>query len=181
MINAGGHQVGHIPRVVASKLAPFIDSSLINVEGRMIGQNLDGARHFKLAIDLSIYASPSYRAVLEPELAWATPDQRGFEHMRAMQVMSKPNPSTPRGKKDPRFKGRGQILGGVTGVGGEMGGGVGSTQTTAEQEKIREMLEGLRRVGHDEKQADGIMACLFDFAANADDDLGRVDSRHRYQ
>lgn len=33
--NIGGTQVGHIPRDVASKLAPLMDQGLITVEGMM--------------------------------------------------------------------------------------------------------------------------------------------------
>lgn len=50
MINAGGSQVGHIPRAVAANLAALMDSNQISVEGRMVGQNLDGVKHFKLAL-----------------------------------------------------------------------------------------------------------------------------------
>ncbi|WWD17137.1 hypothetical protein CI109_101574 [Kwoniella shandongensis] len=79
VLNAGGQQVGHIPRAVAAGLAELMDGHLIKVEGRMVGQNLDHAKHYKLGLDMSIYARPSLRDVLEPELAWATPGQRGFQ------------------------------------------------------------------------------------------------------
>lgn len=48
VINATGQQVGHVPRAVAAKIAPLMDHNLIAVEGRMIGQNLDRALHYKL-------------------------------------------------------------------------------------------------------------------------------------
>lgn len=50
VVNAGGSQVGHIPRAVAANLATLMDRNQISVEGRMIGQNLDGAKHFKLPL-----------------------------------------------------------------------------------------------------------------------------------
>jgi SWI/SNF-related matrix-associated actin-dependent regulator of chromatin subfamily A3 len=37
--NIGHAQVGHIPRQVASKLAPFMDKKLITVEGVMLEGN----------------------------------------------------------------------------------------------------------------------------------------------
>jgi SWI/SNF-related matrix-associated actin-dependent regulator of chromatin subfamily A3 len=86
VVNAADDQVGHIPRGVAEKLAFLMDHHLISVEGKMVGQNLDGGRHFKLAIDMSIYARPSHRHTLEPELVWATPGQRGFDPMRREDV-----------------------------------------------------------------------------------------------
>ncbi len=48
VLNASGTQVGHIPRGVAARIAELMDTKLVTVEGRMIGQNLDGARRFKL-------------------------------------------------------------------------------------------------------------------------------------
>lgn len=50
VLNASGTQVGHIPRNVAKELAPLMDTNLITVEGRMIGQNTDGRHHYKLAM-----------------------------------------------------------------------------------------------------------------------------------
>lgn len=70
-MNASGVQVGHIPRAVASKLADFMDEGLITVEGMMIGQNLDMAKHFQLGINISIYGKPSLRDTLEPLLQQA--------------------------------------------------------------------------------------------------------------
>lgn len=48
VLNASGIQVGHIPRQVAARIAPLMDGRLINVEGRMVGQNLDRAKRYKL-------------------------------------------------------------------------------------------------------------------------------------
>ncbi|KAL1411453.1 hypothetical protein Q8F55_002409 [Vanrija albida] len=86
VINATGQQVGHVPRAVAAKIAPLMDHNLITVEGRMIGQNLDRSMHYKLKMDMLIYARPSHRYALEPELEWATPGQQGFERMRQAQA-----------------------------------------------------------------------------------------------
>ena len=124
--------------MVASKLAPFMDEKLLTVEGRMVGQNLDLGRHFKLAVDISIYAKPSHRSVLEPELAWA------FEAAKAREGQT---------KKD--VKGKGRVLG--TGIEGTAGSGSGLQPVM--DEELRKLMEGLDKVGQDEKQADGVMVC----------------------
>lgn len=67
-MNSSNVQVGHIPRAVASKLADFMDENLITVEGQMIGQNLDLAKHWTLAINISLYGKPSMRETIEPLL-----------------------------------------------------------------------------------------------------------------
>lgn len=123
-----------------------MDEKLITVEGRMIGQNLDGARHFKLGMDMSIYARPSLRQVLEPELVWATPGQRGFEAMRNGTAVQ--DTSTGKGKEKAR--------GGDTMVGGRGGSASGLPQAAMDPE-MRKLLDGLKKVGEDEKQADGVM------------------------
>ena len=128
-----------------------MDSSLISVEGRMIGQNLDGSRHFKLAMDMSIYARPSLRHVLEPALIWATTDHRGFDYMRSLQARGASGPVTPKSQKDPRFRGNGQMLG------AGLGQNIGGSSTGAYDERMMRLLEGLKRVGDDEKQADHVM------------------------
>ncbi|ORY32870.1 SNF2 family N-terminal domain-domain-containing protein [Naematelia encephala] len=137
VMNASGHQVGHVPRAVASQLAYLMDERLITVEGRMVGQNLEGGRHFKLALDMSIYGRPSLRQVLEPELIWATPGQRGFEAMRRGDTGGS----------------NGNRLGGDTMVIGP--GGSGSSQPL--DEEMRRLLDGLKKVENDEKHADGVM------------------------
>lgn len=119
-----------------------MDERLISVEGRMIGQNLDLVKHYKLALDMSIFAKPSHRSVLEPELQWA------FEAAKARTQ------STP--KKDPRFKGKGRVLGGDTGVAGTAGSGVGLPPGPVDEE-LRRLMEGLEKVGEDEKRANGVM------------------------
>lgn len=108
----------------------------------MVGQNLDLAKHYKLGMDMSIYAKPSHRSILEPELAWA------FEAAKARAQASP--------KKDPKFKGKGRVLGGDTGVMGTAGSGVGLPAGPVDEE-LRRLMDGLKKVGEDEKQADGVM------------------------
>lgn len=124
-----------------------MDEKLITVEGRMVGQNLDGAKHYKMGIDMSIYARPSLRAALEPELVWATPGQRGFEAMRQGLTQE---PTTPKGK------GKGKARGGDTRVEGSGNSGSGLPQQGMDEEMQR-LLDGLKKVGEDEKQADAVM------------------------
>ena len=127
-------QVGHIPRGVAERLAMLMDERLVTVEGRMVSQNLDGARHYKLGMDMSIYARPSLRHVLEPELAWATPGHRGFDAMRE-QVASH--------------------RGGASGVSGT--GNSGSALPKAIDPEMQKLLDGLTKISEDDKHADGVM------------------------
>ena len=135
MVNAGGTQVGHIPRQVAEGLARLLDGHVITVEGRMVGQNLDGAKHYKLGMDVSIYCRPAHREILLTELSWAVPAARP-------QV----SPS--------KFKGKGRTLTGIEGSGSS---GVGLLNAGAMDEEMRRLLDGLKRVGEDEKQADSVM------------------------
>ena len=139
-MNSNDRQVGHIPRAVASKLAPYMDAKLITVEGRMVSQNLDHKQHYKLAIDISIYARASHRAVLEPELAWMTPGQRGFDSLRGVGA------SGPAGSQ-----------GGDTGTSGAGGSGVGLPGRDWNEEEMKRLMENLRKVEDDERQANGVM------------------------
>ncbi|WWC89156.1 uncharacterized protein L201_004074 [Kwoniella dendrophila CBS 6074] len=133
VINASGNQVGHIPRAVAGKLAELMDHALISVEGRMVGQNLDGAKHYKMGMDLSIYAKPSLKEVLQPELAWA---------LNETQV--KPPPPTAH-----------------ISISGVKGHGNSGTGLPSEDEKtMKKLLEGLTQVGGDQKHADTVMDSL---------------------
>ncbi|KAG8213634.1 snf2 family protein [Butyriboletus roseoflavus] len=75
--NIGGAQVGHIPRNVASKLAPILDQRLVTVEGVMHEGNLSGF-NYSLSMSLNIFGPSDKRDMLEPMLIWATPRQRGF-------------------------------------------------------------------------------------------------------
>ncbi|KAH7915183.1 SNF2 family N-terminal domain-containing protein [Hygrophoropsis aurantiaca] len=75
--NIGGMQVGHIPRTVASRLAPLLDRHAVTVEGVMNEGNLTRSS-YSLSITLKIYGAFDKRDTLEPQLIWATPHQRGF-------------------------------------------------------------------------------------------------------
>ncbi|WVQ99528.1 hypothetical protein IAU59_006664 [Kwoniella sp. CBS 9459] len=132
VINAGGTQVGHIPRAVAGRLAELMDGRAITVEGRMVGQNLDGAKHYKMGMDLSIYARPSLREVLEPELAWALNDTK-----------AKPPPTASQSASG--LKGSGK-----SGVGLPIG----------DDPAIKKLLDGLTKVGADQQNADSVMDSL---------------------
>lgn len=152
VLNANNTQVGHIPRQVAAKLAALMDTRLITVEGRMIGQNLDRAMHYKLGMDLSIYARPSHRDVLEPELKWATPGQRGFEAMRAAEAAGVQQGSQGKAKGKGRAK-----MGADTGLHGSGNSGAGLPEANWNEEEMRRLLDGLKKVQEDEKQANGVM------------------------
>jgi SWI/SNF-related matrix-associated actin-dependent regulator of chromatin subfamily A3 len=129
-----------------------MDTRLITVEGRMIGQNIDRAMHYKLGLDLSIYARPSHREVLEPELAWATPGQKGFDAMRAAEAAG----TSSQGSQAAKRKGKGKAKMGETGLHGSGNSGVG-LPGGYDEEQMRLLLDGLKKVQEDEKQANGVM------------------------
>jgi len=131
-----------VPAAVAAKMAWMLDSKLISATGRMVAQNLDGAKHYKLAVDVSIYARPSLREGIEPELVWATPGQQGFEAMRRGLTQA------PK-----EIKGKGRA--GGTNIAGSSGSGEGLPKAMSED--MRHLLDGLKKVGEDEKQADTVM------------------------
>lgn len=156
MLNANNTQVGHIPRAVAGKIAALMDAHLITVEGRMIGQNIDRSMHYKLGMDMSIYARPSHRDVLEPELAWATPGGRGFEAMRAAEAAGIPQSQSSQGSAKGKGKGKGRAMV-ETGLHGSGNSGVGLPGAEWNEEEMRKLLDGLKKVAEDEKQANGVM------------------------
>ncbi|KAF8829135.1 hypothetical protein HHX47_DHR3000519 [Lentinula edodes] len=80
--NIGHTQVGHLPRTVASKLAPLMDSRAITVEGVIHDGNLSGFRGYNLEITLKMYGPSDKVVQLQPRLVWATPGQRGFRRTR---------------------------------------------------------------------------------------------------
>lgn len=80
--------------------------------------------------DMSIFGRPSHRPFLEPELAWATPQQRGFDSMREVEAQRQ---------------------------GGTKGKGKSKPSGDQNDERMRTLLDGLKRVSEDEKQADGVM------------------------
>ncbi|OXG23958.1 DNA repair protein Rad5 [Cryptococcus neoformans Tu259-1] len=134
VVNAGGSQVGHIPRAVAANLAILMDRNQISVEGRMIGQNLDGAKHFKLALDVSIYVNHSMRESLEPALRWVNSGDRVNNHA----------PHT--------------VYASQSQVRGTAGSGVGLPQPA--DNTMKELLEGLSKDNADLKQVDKVMDAL---------------------
>ncbi|KAI0743822.1 SNF2 family N-terminal domain-containing protein [Daedaleopsis nitida] len=98
--NIGGTQVGHLPRNVAVKLAPLMDSKMITVEGVMHDGNLNGFS-YALAMSLKIYGPSDKREILEPKLVWATPGQRGFSRVPPGGVRPIPGAPTPRAAPPP--------------------------------------------------------------------------------
>ncbi|KAI0690203.1 SNF2 family N-terminal domain-containing protein [Cerioporus squamosus] len=99
--NIGGTQVGHIPRNVAAKLAPLMDSNLITVEGVMHEGNLGGGFAYELSMTLKIYGPADKRNILEPKLIWATPGQRGFPKPIANGTRAVPGAPAPRATPAP--------------------------------------------------------------------------------
>jgi SWI/SNF-related matrix-associated actin-dependent regulator of chromatin subfamily A3 len=120
----------------------------------MIGQNIDRAMHYKLGMDLSIYARPSHREVLEPELVWATPGQKGFEAMRAAEAAGT---SGSQGSAKGKGKAGAKARGGDMGLYGSGNSGVGLPGSEYSEEEMRKLLDGLKKVQEDEKQANGVM------------------------
>ncbi|KAJ6500012.1 SNF2 family N-terminal domain-containing protein [Mycena vitilis] len=106
--NITSAQVGHIPKKVASKLAPLLDHSLVTVEGVMNVGNLaaQGKVVYTLAITLRIYGSPSKRQELEPKLIWATPGQRGFQsRAKASNAQASSSSAVPYSTPGPSYAG----------------------------------------------------------------------------
>ncbi|KAJ7287410.1 SNF2 family N-terminal domain-containing protein [Mycena rebaudengoi] len=101
--NIGQTQVGHLPKKVASKLAPLLDARLVNVEGVMITGNLTKFS-YALEIMLKIYGAPDKRQELEPKLIWATPGQRGFpSRSKAQSSSSAAGPSSLSSSSGPSY------------------------------------------------------------------------------
>ncbi|KAJ4477055.1 SNF2 family N-terminal domain-containing protein [Lentinula edodes] len=83
--NIGHTQVGHLPRTVASKLAPLLDSRAITVEGVIHDGNFPLVFHALEFIPdrtLKMYGPSDKVVQLQPRLVWATPGQRGFRSTR---------------------------------------------------------------------------------------------------
>jgi len=77
---------------------------------------------------MSIYGRPSHRSFLEPELAWAIPQQRGFSASQQQQP----------------------------GAGGSSSSGGKGKEAVRDPEMWR-LLDGLQSVGEDERKANGVM------------------------
>ncbi|KAF9451964.1 hypothetical protein P691DRAFT_772701 [Macrolepiota fuliginosa MF-IS2] len=86
--NIGQVQVGHVPRNVAAKLAPLLDRKIVTVEGVITDGNLGRSKGYTLSMTLKIYGAVDKRDVLEPQLVWATPGQRGFPSRNKQAVGS---------------------------------------------------------------------------------------------
>ncbi|KAF5393242.1 hypothetical protein D9757_000687 [Collybiopsis confluens] len=80
LVCKGHTQVGHIPRPVALKLAPLLDSGAVTVEGVMRNGNISGSRAYTLEIIIKIFGPSDKVGALQPRLVWATPGQRGFNN-----------------------------------------------------------------------------------------------------
>ncbi|KAJ8462146.1 hypothetical protein ONZ45_g18041 [Pleurotus djamor] len=76
--NISHQQVGHLPRLIAAKLAPLLDRGLVTAEAIIREGNLGGGKAYNLPLTLLIYGASDRRDFLEPQLIWATPGQRGF-------------------------------------------------------------------------------------------------------
>lgn len=66
VVNVSGVQIGHIPRTVASKLAPFMDSRRILCEAETTGPK--GGYDVPISINLMGSNDPSARAILKEEM-----------------------------------------------------------------------------------------------------------------
>ncbi|GJJ06235.1 hypothetical protein Clacol_000425 [Clathrus columnatus] len=95
VLNISGLQVGHIPRNIAEKLAPLIDSNQIAVEGVMQEGNIVGRKQYALGMTLKIYGSSQKRPQLEPSLIWATPRQQGFTDAMRLNLQTLPSATQP--------------------------------------------------------------------------------------
>ncbi|KAF8135787.1 SNF2 family N-terminal domain-containing protein [Boletus edulis] len=165
--NIGGAQVGHIPRNVASQLAPLLDRGLVTVEGDMHEGNLFGFC-YSLSMSLNIYGPSDKRDMLEPMLIWATPRQTGFPSRARGGVPG----VSPAGA--PVAAGALSVAGGVyapalasMGIPGpSQARGMTSAQSEAQQElirkqneayvkaaELRQMLSGLERVDDENRRA----------------------------
>ncbi|KAF7967470.1 hypothetical protein HWV62_34115 [Athelia sp. TMB] len=82
--NIANAQIGHIPREVASKMAPLMDKGLITAEAVMH----EGNRR-----SVKFYARSNLRDQVEPLLLWATPGRRGFPTRN--NSSSQPVPGAP--------------------------------------------------------------------------------------
>ncbi|WVQ81722.1 hypothetical protein IAT38_003847 [Cryptococcus sp. DSM 104549] len=112
------------------------DSNAIKARIQVVnaGQNLDGAKHYKMGMDLSIFGNFSMRAELEPQLRWALPYGKDFNEAPLPPGMSH------------------------TGLRGTAGSGVGLPP--GPEHALKELLDGLSRDGADHKQADSVLDAL---------------------
>ncbi|KIJ68013.1 hypothetical protein HYDPIDRAFT_107592 [Hydnomerulius pinastri MD-312] len=169
--NIGGIQVGHIPRNVAAKLSPLLDQKLVTVEGVMHEGNLSGFS-YSLSMSLKIYGGMDKRDVLEPQLIWATPRQRGFPPRGSGGIPGAPSVSA-------RVSSSAASMPSSSQPGSSQRRGATNAQTQAQQEAIRKQQEALQRavelkqmLGSLEKVDDeGRRASLLDTLCSTDDIL----------
>jgi SWI/SNF-related matrix-associated actin-dependent regulator of chromatin subfamily A3 len=156
VINAAGKQVGHIPRAVASKLADFMDQSLITVEGMMIGQNVDMAHHFQLGINVNLYGKQSLRDTLEPLLRSAF----GNALARPQAPNTLPTGTQPTvGPSDGATR-RAAVIAAAT-----------AADETKRQLRLSRIMEGLTEVSENNQYASSVMVCFVLTSADQQDSL----------
>ncbi|KIJ19024.1 hypothetical protein PAXINDRAFT_97103, partial [Paxillus involutus ATCC 200175] len=157
--NIGGTQVGHIPRNIASKLAPLLDKRLITVEGVMFEGNLTGFS-YSLSMSLKIYGASDKRDILEPLLIWATPHQKGFPPRGRGGV---PGAPSAKGAASSSAAASAQALSAsyATALAATMPGpsqprGATSAQTQAQQEAIKKQQEALQKAAELKQMLSGL-------------------------
>ncbi|KAE9411346.1 hypothetical protein BT96DRAFT_952431 [Gymnopus androsaceus JB14] len=119
--NIGHAQVGHLPRAVASKLAPLMDSRSVTVEGIIQSGN---RKHISSAT-LKMYCPSDKVAQTKPRLIWATPGQRGFDIPQTVRRANNNNRIPP-----PPISGKASRV---------------PTQTPAQREHIKKQQEALQK------------------------------------
>ncbi|KAF9222676.1 hypothetical protein BS17DRAFT_708165 [Gyrodon lividus] len=145
VMNIGGTQVGHIPRNIASKLAPLLDQRLVAVEGVMHEGNLTGFS-YSLSTSLKIYGASDKRDILEHLLNWATPRQRGFPPRGSGGV-----PGVPSAKGVASSSALSETMPGPS-----QRRGATNAQTQAQQEAIRKQQEALQKAAELKQMLSGL-------------------------
>ncbi|KII92184.1 hypothetical protein PLICRDRAFT_133581 [Plicaturopsis crispa FD-325 SS-3] len=171
--NIGHHQVGHIPRNVAGRLAPLLDRNAVTVEGVMQTGNLKG-KSYSLGLTLKIYGPSDKRSTLEPQLVWATPGQRGFPPRTTGASSQRPPQST-----QPAYPSSTAASSSMAPPATQKRAKAPTAQQLAQQEAARKQQEALRRA-HELKQMlttlekvddEGRRSSLLDTLCSTDDIL----------
>lgn len=190
-------QIGHIPAVVAAKLAPLMDRGLVKVTGEMVDGNVSSlppcllvrpltsslqlfGRPFKLNIDVGIFAPESMRQQLLPHLRWATPAP-ARRSAKLVPLAPQPNQTGVTGTSSPS-KGKGKETAPRTVIQAEAG--ETPAQTAARQRRMEVALSALQRA--DNKSGDEVSWSsrdLGELKLNLGDDLraGAGCSRRRHR
>ncbi|KAK1224593.1 hypothetical protein PQX77_012488 [Marasmius sp. AFHP31] len=96
VLNIAGTQVGHIPRNVASNLAPLLDARKITLEGVMLDGNLGGRSGvWNLTVKIKIYGPSDKIDELEERLRWAMPAGSSRQRTTAAPSSSQYQPPPP--------------------------------------------------------------------------------------